>query len=153
MSEKVIELLNKARARELTAIMSYMGQHYDLENADFGKLGSELKAIAIVEMKHAESLAERILQLDGVPVTKPDADIKRGLEIPALLDADLQLEDEAVKMYSEAAKTCMNEGDPLSAELFEGLVGDEQEHYDKFKNTKDHLDKLGDTYLVTLIGG
>ena len=39
MSNSVIDLLNQARAAELTAILQYMGQHYELESADFGKLG------------------------------------------------------------------------------------------------------------------
>jgi len=29
MSKKVIDLLNQGRARELTAIIQYMAQHYD----------------------------------------------------------------------------------------------------------------------------
>ena len=67
MSQKVIDLLNQARARELTAITQYMAQHYELEDSDFGKLAGKLKEIGIQEMKHAEQLAERILFLNGEP--------------------------------------------------------------------------------------
>ena len=38
MSQKVIDLLNKARSREIGAITQYMAQHYELEDSDFGKL-------------------------------------------------------------------------------------------------------------------
>ena len=71
MSDKVIELLNNARSRELTAIMQYMGQHYELADAGYGKLGATIRATAIVEMRHAERLAERILFLNGVPDSAP----------------------------------------------------------------------------------
>jgi len=70
MSQKVIDLLNAARARELTAISQYMIQHYELEDTDFGKLAKRMKEIAIQEMKHAEALAERILFLNW-PRTSP----------------------------------------------------------------------------------
>ena len=43
MSKKVIDLLNSARSRELTAITQYMAQHYELEDQDFGKLASKIK--------------------------------------------------------------------------------------------------------------
>ena len=58
MSKKVIDLLNQARARELTAITQYMAQHYELEDQDFGKLAGKLKETGIAEMKHAEKLAD-----------------------------------------------------------------------------------------------
>ncbi|MGZ3598104.1 MAG: ferritin-like domain-containing protein, partial [Syntrophales bacterium] len=43
MSKKVIDLLNAARGRELTAITQYMAQHYELEDKDFGKLAKKMK--------------------------------------------------------------------------------------------------------------
>ncbi|MDO8955455.1 MAG: ferritin-like domain-containing protein [Deltaproteobacteria bacterium] len=104
MSQKVIDLLNAARSRELAAISQYMIQHYELEDSDFGKLAKKMKEIAIQEMKHAEALAERILFLKGTPMTKPDAEAKKGLEIEAMLTTDIALESQAIKMYNEAGK-------------------------------------------------
>ena len=46
MSKKVIDLLNAARSREITAITQYMAQHYELEDKDFGKLAKKMKEIA-----------------------------------------------------------------------------------------------------------
>jgi bacterioferritin len=152
MSQKVIDLLNAARARELTAISQYMIQHYELEDSDFGKLASRLKEIAIQEMKHAEDLAERILFLNGETTTKPDAVAKKGQEIAKMLATDIALETQAVKMYNEAALTCAQERDQISKQLFEKLLGEEEEHLDTFQNLKDHVDKLGAAYLATLTG-
>lgn len=152
MSEKVIDLLNAARARELTAITQYMAQHYQLEDRDFGKLASRVKEIAIQEMKHAEDLAERILFLNGEPTTKPDAQIKKGQEIADMLATDIALEAQAVKMYNEAANICAQTKDQISKQLFEKLLADEEDHLDIFQNLKDHVDNLGPAYLVTLTG-
>jgi len=152
MSQKVIDQLNAARARELTAIIQYMAQHYELEDRDFGKLASQMKEIAIQEMKHAEDLAERILYLKGEPTTKPDAGIKKGQEIVEMLSTDIALEQQAVNMYNEAAAVCAEERDQISKKIFEKLLGEEEEHLNIFENLKDHVEKLGTAYLATLTG-
>ncbi|MBI4321713.1 MAG: bacterioferritin [Chloroflexi bacterium] len=152
MNQKVIDLLNEARARELGAISQYMTQHYELEDTQFGKLAERLKAIGVEEMRHAEALAERILFLGGLPVTKPSGETKRKEEIPALLRTDIGLEQEAVAMYNRSAGICAQEGDNVSRNLFEKLAKEEEEHLDEFENTADHVDKLGAAYLATLTG-
>jgi len=152
MSKKVIDLLNAARSRELTAITQYMAQHYELEDQDFGKLGAKFKEIAITEMKHAEKLAERILFLKGEPTSKPDGVAKKGQSIEEMLKTNMALEDEAIKMYNESSVICASEKDQISKELFEELLKDEEEHFNYFENVKDHVEKLGASYIATLTG-
>ena len=152
MSKKVIDLLNQARSRELTAISQYMVQHYELEDQDFGKLASRLKEIAIQEMKHAETLAERILYLKGEPTSKPDTVVKKGQKIQEMLSTDIVLETQAIKMYNDASVTCAAEKDQVSKEVFEELLKDEEAHLDIFENIKAHVEKLGPAYLATLTG-
>ena len=151
-TQKVIDLLNKARARELTAISQYMVQHYELDNADYGKLAKVLKKVAIVEMKHAERLAERILFLGGKPTSKPDAEIKKGQPILQMLATDEAIEMQAVAMYNEAAAACAEAGDRVSKDLFESLLADEDEHVDLFQSFQEHIKQMGNAYLATLIG-
>jgi bacterioferritin len=129
-----------------------MAQHYELEDNDFGKLASKFKEIAIAEMKHAEKLAERILFLNGEPTSKPDALPKKGQQISQMLTTNMALEAVAMKMYNEAAMVCAAEKDQISKELFEELLKDEEDHFNYFENTKDHVDKLGAAYLATLAG-
>ncbi len=148
----VVDLLNAGRARELSAITQYMTNHYELEDQGVEKLASELKAIGIQEMKHAEKLAERILFLGGVPTNKPDLIAKKGLDIPGLLKQGVKLEAEACKMYNASANACAKAGDQISKQVFEALLADEEEHLDSFENTLDHVQKLGAAYIATLIG-
>jgi bacterioferritin len=150
MNEKVINILNEARKRELHAIAQYMVQHYELEDQGYGKLGDRVKKIAITEMKHAEELAERILFLGGSPVTKPEGDVKKGLDIPGILKTNIELEANAVKMYNDAANICSEEGDHISKDIFEKLLADEEEHVDEFQKTLDLVEKLGSVYIATL---
>ena len=150
MNKKVIDLLNKARSRELTAIQQYMGQHYELEDRGYGKIAKSLKEIAIAEMKHAEKLAERILFLHGIPEYKPDRLPKKGAEIAALLATDIELESQAIVMYNDSAALCAAEKDHVSKDLFEELLKDEEGHVDFFENSKDMVEKLGASYVATL---
>lgn len=152
MSKKVIDLLNAARSRELSAITQYMAQHYELEDQDFGKLAKKMKEIGIQEMKHAEALAERILFLKGEPTTKPDVLAKKGQSIAEMLKTDMALESAAIKMYNDAAVVCAQEKDQISKQLFEKLLGEEEGHFNDFESIKEHLDKMGNAYLATLAG-
>lgn len=151
MSKKVIDALNAARARELTAIMTYMTQHYDLANDGFGKLAAKMKEVGIVEMKHAEKLAERIYFLGGIPTSKPDAEIKKGQKIPEMVKTDIALEAQAVKMYNDLINLCIAEGDSVSKNIFESILEDEDGHLDLFQNIQEHIDELGEAYLATLV--
>ena len=150
MNKKVIDLLNAARARELSAILQYLQQHYELADQGYGKLATKVKAVGIQEMKHAEAFAERVLFLGGVPTTKPDAEITKGQKIPEMLKTDMALEAQAMKMYNESSGVCEQEKDQVSKDLFEKILKEEEDHFNYFDTTKDHVDKLGAAYIATL---
>ena len=151
-NDKVIDMLNKARASELTAIMTYMEQHYELEDQDFGVLSDIIKKTAIVEMKHAEKLAERILFLEGAPVSKPDREIPKGQDMAGMLATDMDLEKTAISMYNDFARQCGDLGDHTSKGIFEQLLKQEEDHLDVFENIRKHIENLGDNYIATLTG-
>jgi bacterioferritin len=150
-SDKVIEVLNRARERELLAIGQYMLQHYELEDVGLGKLGHTIKDIAITEMRHAEAFAERILFLGGVPVSKPARSPSVKQEIPTILRTDIGLESEAVVEYNAAAKICAEQGDNASRDLFIKILKEEDAHLDEFQNTLDHVETMGAAYLATQV--
>jgi len=152
MSKRVIELLNQARAHELGVISQYMIHHYELEDKDYGKLASTLKEIAITEMKHAEKLADRILFLNGEPISRPAGESVKGQEIPDMLKTDIGLEANTIALYNEAAVLCTAEKDQVSKDLFEELLQQEETHLDTFENVRDLIGTLGAPYLVSLTG-
>lgn len=151
--EKVLEALNQARTLELEAILQYMGHHYELEDQDLPKLASKIREIAIVEMKHAEELAERIYFLEGTPTYQINRKVEKGQDVVEMFRADRELEAKAIKVYSDSAKLCDEAGDRVSKELFEGLIRQEEEHWDDFDNIIDHIDNLGAAYLANQVGG
>ena len=152
MNKRVIDLLNQARAHELGVISQYMIHHYELEDKDYGKLASTLKEIAITEMKHAEKLSDRILFLNGEPISRPAGESVKGQEITDMLKTDIALEANVVALYNEAAVLCTAEKDQVSKDLFEELLRQEEGHLDTFENIRDLIGTLGAPYLVSLTG-
>jgi len=151
--QTVINILNKARASELAAILQYMSQHYELADSDYGQFAQQLKLIAIDEMRHAEMLAERILILGGTPTSKPDTETKKKQPVLEVMKYDEGLEDTAVKDYNEFLQVCREQRDYVSAKIFEQLIVEEQIHLEHFQDIIQHIEELGSAYLATQVGG
>ncbi len=149
---KVIDVLNKARSMELTAIHQYMNQHYNLDDMDYGDLAAKVKLIAIDEMRHAEMFAERIKELGGEPTTELDGKVEKGQKVEAIFPFDAMREDKTIDAYNQFLLVCRENGDSISMKLFETIIDQEQIHYNYFDNVSDHLKKLGAAYLAQIAG-
>ena len=150
--QKVIDVLNKARAMELQAIHQYMNQHYNLDDMDYGDLAAKLKLIAIDEMRHAEMFAERVKELGGEPVTGHDGKISKGQKVETIFPFDSELEDDTIDTYNQFLLVCRDNGDSISMKIFEDIIDEEQIHYNYFDNVSGHIEKLGDTFLAKIAG-
>ncbi len=153
MIQTLIELLNEAHLMELEAADQYRIYHFELENRGLGQFASKMKEIAMVEMKHAEKLAERILSLKGEPILESNKVPKKGQDIPEMLDACMVLEEKIVRLYHEARGISVFENDPKSKDLFKELLFEEEGHLRFFKNIKEHVNKNGVDYIASLIDG
>ena len=150
--KNVIEVLNKARSMELHAISQYMNQHYNLDDMDYGSLAGKVKLIGIDEMRHAEMFAERIKELGGEPTADLAAKVQKGQKIDKIFPFDSGLEDNTIAEYNQFLKVCQDNGDSVSAKMFEAIIDEEQIHLNYFDNIGDHIDNLGDTYLAQIAG-
>ena len=65
--DRVLEFLNEQLTAELTAINQYFLHYKMQENFGWVKLAKHTRAESIDEMRHAETLADRILFLEGLP--------------------------------------------------------------------------------------
>src|SRR5258708_31101183 len=89
---KVIALLNEALKEELTAINQYFLHAEMCENWHYSRLGDYIKKQSIDEMKHAETLIERILFLDATPNMTELMKLTVGKNVKEQLAGDLALE-------------------------------------------------------------
>ncbi len=131
MSEELLELLNKAIAREIGVSVQYMWQHVMAMGMKSPEVKDVFKDIAIVEMKHAEKIAERLFYLGGVPTTKPTT-IKVGDTLEEMVETDLQAENEAIEMYMKIIELAASEGDSTTRLMFEEILTEEEEHKHTF---------------------
>ena len=132
--KKIIDALNLDRAYELSAIIQYMGHHYEAEGIESPAVIDIFKATAMDEMKHAELLGERIVYLGGVPVQKP-TDIKRGGDLKSMIKDDLEAENGAIERYKKHIKLCAELGDSTTRLMLEEILSQEEGHADTWETT------------------
>lgn len=133
-TKKIVDSLNLDRAYELSAIIQYMGHHYEAEGIESPAVIDIFKQIAKDEMGHAEKLAERIVYLGGVPVQKP-TEIKRGGDLKSMIKEDLAGENDAIARYKQHIKLCADIGDSTTRLMLEGILTDEEGHADIWETT------------------
>ena len=150
---QVVEQLNARLAEELTAINQYFVHTEMCENWHYGGLADAVKARAIVEMKHAEQLIERILFLDGRPIVSKLNEISIGDSVPKMHTNDLAAEVDAVKAYNESIRVCVDLKDNGTKELLESILADEEDHVDWLEAQLAQIEQVGlENYLTEQIG-
>ena len=149
---KVIGELNRALREELTAINQYFLHAEMCENWGYRKLSEYIKKQSIGEMKHAESLLERILFLDGIPTMEP-LKLSVGATVKDMLEADLKLEVSAVAQYNAAVAIATEEKDNGSRDLLVELLKDEEEHVDWLEAQLHQIKEMGYERYLTMQAG
>lgn len=149
-TSNVINVLNKAHAMELTAIVQYNSHYTKLYRLDFPTLADQVKSIYEEELEHYNEFAERIRELDGEPSVILDATAKIADRIIDVFSLDKAAEIDAIKKYNEFQITCREEDDDVSATLFEEITRDEQKHLMVYTKIKEHIDMFGDSYLSNI---
>jgi bacterioferritin len=148
-NQKVLDQLNHALRDELTAINQYFLHAEMAENWGYKKYSKYIKKQSIDEMKHAESLMERILFLDGIPKMDPMA-LTIGKSVKEMIESDLALEHDAVASYNESIRVCVENGDNGSRDLFMKLLKDEEGHVDWLEAQVHQIEEIGyQRYLIT----
>lgn len=137
-SKKLLDLLNKAIARELQVSIQYMWQHVQWSGVKGFAVHDEFKKIGIVEMKHAEKIAERLFFLGGTPLTDPSK-VSVGKDLKEMLHHDIKTEQQAIDLYKEIIKLAESEEDVTTAHLFRGILEDEEGHLDTFTTLTEGL--------------
>lgn len=130
-SKEMLDMLNRAIAREMQVSVQYMWQHVMWKGIKGFAVKDELKSIAITEMKHAEEIAERLVYLDGTPTTKPEP-IFVGGSMQEMLERDKSDEEGAIEMYKQIIEMAKKEGDETTKRMFQRILADEEEHHDTF---------------------
>lgn len=129
-SQAIIDALNSVLTKELTAINQYFLHARMLQNWGLEKLGRLEYKASIDEMKHADELIKRILFLEGLPNLQKIDRIRIGQTVEEVMEADLQVENEAVPHLKKCIKLAETEADYVTRDLFIHILASEEEHVD-----------------------
>lgn len=148
MHEKSIELLNRSIADELLAVHQYMYFHFHCDDQGYDLLAGLFKKTAVEEMTHIETLAERVLFLGGDVEMVTASEVKKIQDVKEMLETARQMEEESAREYNQFAAECAKNADAVTKQLFEGLVADEERHYNQYDDEVVSISKFGDQYLA-----
>jgi len=147
---KVIEYLNDALRNELTAINQYWMHYRLLDHWGVQRLAEFERHESIDEMKHADWLSERILFLEGLPNFQMLGRLRIGETVEEVLNADLELEKEAIPLLRDAIQHCESVRDFVSRDLFKRILENEEEHVDYLEKLFDQIKLMGIQNFVQL---
>jgi bacterioferritin len=122
-----IDLLNEDLSTEYQSIVQYVQHIAVITGAEFLSTVDELKAHVNQEVSHAETLAEQVDFLGGVP-TVTVAPVSSATDAQGALRADLALEERQLERYRERVQQANDLGLADVAEALRPLLTQTQEH-------------------------
>ncbi|OGO21012.1 MAG: bacterioferritin [Chloroflexi bacterium RBG_16_48_8] len=148
MYEKSVELLNKAVADEMSAVHQYMYFHFHCEDQGYDLLAGLFMKTAIEEMDHIERCAERILFLGGEVEMISSLPVQKIHDVKEMLVLARKMEEDAIRDYNVWANESSANADAGTRKVFEGLVDEEERHFNQYDDEVSSLEKFGDRYLA-----
>ena len=146
----VIEHLNRVLKNELTAINQYFLHSRMYKDWGMSKLAEHEHDESIDEMKHADSLIERTLFLEGLPNLQALGNLRIGEDVQEMLQCDLDLELDALPDLQAGIAYCEKIKDYVSRDLFDSILQSEEEHVDWLETQLGLIEKMGVENYVQL---
>ena len=140
----VLKLLNEQLTSELTAINQYFLHSKMQDNWGFTELARHTREESFEEMRHAETITDRILLLDGLPNDQRLFSLRVGQTLREQFQSDLAIEYEVVERLRPGVMMCREKGDATSAGILETILADEENHIDYLETQLELMDKLGE---------
>lgn len=126
----VIKHLNTILGNELVAINQYFLHSRILKDWGFNKLADKEYQESIEEMKHADTLTQRILFLEGLPNLQDLGKINIGETTEEMLHCDLKVEHKALADLRAAISHCEEVKDFASRDICLHILNNEEDHVD-----------------------
>lgn len=140
---EVLEVLNDVLCAELTGVNQYFAHAKMQENWGYAKIAGKTRTDSIDEMKHAETIIERILFFDARPDVQRLGPISLGSTVEEQFQLDLRVEYDAVARLNRGIRTCTEKGDNGTRDLLGAILVSEEEHVDWLETQLALIDQLG----------
>ena len=147
---KLIELLNKAFADEWLAYYQYWVGAKVVKGPMKEAVIAELTQHAGDELRHAEMLTARIIQLGGMPITKPEDWYKMtncGYDAPedpsvrVILEQNIKGEQCAIDTYNRLLEA-IRDKDPVTYNTAIQILQDEIEHEEDLQALLEDMEEM-----------
>ena len=145
---KTIEFLNRILKNELTAINQYFLHSRMLANWGVSELSKKEYEESIDEMKHADSLVQRILFLGGLPNLQYLDKLLIGETVEEVINCDLSFEYKALADLREAIAYAESIQDYGTRTLYEGILKSEEDHIDYLQTQQRLIGTIGLTDYI-----
>ena len=150
---KVISQLQAQLKNELTAINQYFVHYRMLKNWGLDKLAKREYQESIDEMKHADTLMDRLFVLEGLPNLQDLGKLQIGESVPDVLACDLRLEQAAQATVKAGIVDCEQASDFVSRDLLLKILEDTEEHIDFLETQIELVEKVGlQNYQQSIMG-
>jgi len=140
----VLKLLNEQLTSELTAINQYFLHSKMQDNWGFTELARHTREESFEEMRHAETITDRILLLDGLPNYQRLFSLRVGQTLREQFESDLAIEYEVVARLRPGVIMCREKQDATSASILEAILADEESHIDYLETQLQLMNTLGE---------
>jgi len=132
--KEIISMLNGALATELVCVLRYKRHYYSASGLENGPIKAEFLQHAIEEQAHADVLAERIVQLNGLPDFSPStltershAEYDDSEKIESMIKANLIAERIAIETYRQMIEK-IGPTDPTTRLMLTSIMAMEERH-------------------------
>ena len=131
---EVVKLLNEALATEIVCTLRYRRHYFMARGIHAATVAAEFREHADEELRHADQIAERIVQLGGDPDFNPNgltsrshSEYREGADLEAMIKEDLIAERVAIESYREMIDF-IKDHDHTTRRMLERILEVEEEH-------------------------
>lgn len=144
---EIITVLNKAYADEWLAYYQYFIEAKVIKGIMKDAAIAELTQHAADELRHANMVADRILQLGGTPLLNPKEwfthtncgyEEPKNFDVVSILEDSIKGEQCAISIYSQLVEMTRNK-DVVTYDIVSQILADEVEHEEDLQTLHDDI--------------
>ena len=144
---EIITVLNKAYADEWLAYYQYFIEAKVIKGIMKDAAIAELEQHAADELRHANMVADRILQLGGTPLLNPQEwfthtncgyEEPKNFDVVSILEDSIKGEQCAITVYSQLAEMTKDK-DIVTYDIVSSILADEVEHEEDLQALYDDI--------------
>lgn len=141
--QSTVNFLNKVLKNELTATNQFFLHARMHKNWGLNGLGEHTYKASIKAMKQSDSLIERVLFLEGLPNLQNLGKLLIGVNVPEMLQGDMELITGIRVQLVEAIGHCESVHDYVSRDLLEDMLEHTEDHLDWLETQHMLIEKVG----------